>query len=285
MMKRSGAVSIACGLCVGLSALAVAALHSSPHAQSADLVLCDRLAADPTDPDKPADVKGTRDIAPSDIATAIKFCKIASAASRRALYQLGRAYAANRQMPEAIGAYRKAADKGSTAAMVELGVLLATGSGVAKDEAQARKLFERAAAAGNPRGATNLLALSASGAAPSDPAAARALLAKAAETNSAEAQYQLGVMTADGVGGPKDDVAARAWFEKAAAQDHPGALERMGAFAQSGRGGPQDSDAAKAYYERAAALGNEDAKAALKRAECRYVIKDKRGNVVTTLCF
>ena len=47
--------------------------------------------------------------------------------------------------------------------MVELGVMLATGSGVAKDEAQARKLFERAAEAGNPRGVTNLAALSSSG--------------------------------------------------------------------------------------------------------------------------
>ena len=103
--------------------------------------------------------------------------------------------------------------------------------------------------------------------------------------NSAEAQYQLGLMFAEGVGGDKDDVAARALFEKAAAQDHPGALERMGAFAQSGRGGPQDTSAAKAYYEKAASLGNEDAKAALKRLQCRYAIKDKRGNVVTELCF
>jgi hypothetical protein len=144
MIKRSGAVSIACNAGIGLLALTIAALHYSPaHAQSADLVLCDRLAAEPADPDKPADVKGTPVIAPSDIATAIKFCKIASATSRRALYQLGRAYAANRQMPEAMSAYRKAADKGSTSAMVDLGVLLGTGSGVAKDEAQARKLFER----------------------------------------------------------------------------------------------------------------------------------------------
>jgi TPR repeat protein len=80
-------------------------------------------------------------------------------------------------------------------------------------------------------------------------------------------------------------VAARTWFEKAAAQGHPGALERMGAFAQSGRGGPQDSSAAKAYYEKAAALGNEEAKAALERARCPWVIKDKRGKVVTNLCF
>jgi uncharacterized protein len=283
MTGRTGAVSIACTL--GLLALTTAALRSPAQAQSADLVLCDRLAADPTDPDKPKDVKGTADIAQSDIATAIKFCRVASAASRRALYQLGRAYAANQQMPEAIGAYRKAADKGSTSAMVELGVLLATGSGVAKDEAQARKLFERAADAGNPRGVANLAALSESSGAASDPVKTRAMLSRAAEGNSAEAQYQLGMMMADGTGGPKDDVAARALFEKAAAQDHPGALERMGAFAQSGRGGSQDASAAKAYYEKAAALGNEEAKAALKRSECSVVIKDKRGKVVTHLCF
>jgi TPR repeat protein len=284
MMERSGEVAIACIFGIALSSLTIVSLYSPARGQSADLVLCDRLAADPTDPDKPADVKGASDIAQADIATAIKFCRVASAASRRALYQLGRAYAANQQLPEAISAYRKAADKGSTTAMVELGVLLATGSGVAKDEAQARKLFERAAEAGNPRGATNLAALSKMGGSPSDPVKARALLSKGAEANSAEAQYQLGMMTAEGIGGPKDDVAARALFERAAEQGHAGALERMGAFAQSGRGGPQDASAAKAYYEKAAALGNEDAKAALKGTSC-YAVKDKRGNLVTSFCF
>jgi TPR repeat protein len=277
-------MAIAGGVGIALSALTLAPAHQQAQAQSADLVLCDRLAADPTDPDKPKDVKGTAEIA-SDIPTAIKFCKIASAASRRALYQLGRAYAANQQLPEAAGAYRRAADKGSTSAMVELAVLLATGTGVAKDEAQARKLFERAAAAGNPRGTTNLAALNESGGAAPEPAKTRVTLAKAAESNSAEAQYQLGMMLAEGVGGSKDDVAARALFEKAAAQDHAAALERMGAFAQSGRGGPQDAGAAKAYYEKAAALGNEAAKAALKRSECPIVLKDRRGNVLSHLCF
>jgi TPR repeat protein len=267
-----------------LAAAACASLTnpSLAFAQSADLVLCDRLAADPADPDKPAEVKGVAEIAPSDVATAIKFCRVASGSSRRALYQLGRAYAANRQVPEAIGAWRKAADKGSTSAMVELGVLYGTGSGVARDEAQARKLFERAAQAGNPRGISNLAALG--GGASADPAQARSLLAKAGETN-AEAQYQLGLMIADGVGGPRDDVTARALFEKAAAQNHPAALERMGTFAQQGRGGEKDATAAKAFYEKAAALGNDDAKAALKRLECPYAIKDKRGNFVTNLCF
>lgn len=262
--------------------LFAAAMPAVAHAQSADLVLCDRLAADPSDPDRPADVKGVTEVAVSDVATAIKFCKQAAGASRRAMFELGRAYAANRQTTEAMAAWRKAADKGSTSAMVELGVLYGTGAGVAKDEAQARKLFQRAAEGGNPRGVTNLAALG--GGTPSDPARARELLGKAAETNP-EAQYQLGLMLSNGTGGERDDVAARALFEKAAAQNHAGALERMGAFVEQGRGGPKDSAAAKAYYERAATLGDEDAKKALERLRCPYAIKDKRGNLVTTLCF
>ena len=83
----------------------------------------------------------------------------------------------------------------------------------------------------------------------------------------------------------RDDVAARGLFEKAAAQGYPEALLWMGAFAQIGRGGPKDANAAKAYYEKAAALGNEEAKAALKRANCYGQLRDKRGNVVANLCF
>src|SRR6478752_3557642 len=64
-------------------ALLATAPHAPTHAQSADLVLCDRLAADPADPDKPADAKGVPAIERSDVATAIKFCRVASASSRR----------------------------------------------------------------------------------------------------------------------------------------------------------------------------------------------------------
>ena len=66
VMKSAVAVAVA------LSAWGFIANPMSVRAQSADAVLCDRLAADPTDPDKPADVKGVAAIAPSDIAVAIK---------------------------------------------------------------------------------------------------------------------------------------------------------------------------------------------------------------------
>lgn len=265
--------------------LMAAVLADRARAQSADLVLCDRIAADPADPDRPAGVQGVAEIAAADIATAIKFCRTASAGSRRAMYQLGRALAAGGKTAEALAAWRKAADKGSSSAMVELGVAYATGSGVAKDEAQARSLFDRAAAAGNARGVSNLAALGGGAGSAADPVKARALLAKAAEGNSAEAQYQLGLMLADGRGGARDEAGARALFEKAAAQNHAGAMERLGSFLQAGRGGAQDLAAAKGWFEKAAALGNDDARAALKRAECPYALRDKRGNVVSNLCF
>jgi uncharacterized protein len=109
------------------------------------------------------------------------------------------------------------------------------------------------------------------------------LLESAAAANSADAQFQLGLMYANGVGGPKDDSAARSWFEKAAEQNNPDALDWMGSFAASGRGGPRDINAAKAYYGRAAALGNEDARDELKRLECSINIKDTRGHVLGCL--
>ena len=104
-------------------------------------------------------------------------------------------------------------------------------------------------------------------------------------SHPAEAEYQLGMMYAEGTGGPKDDAAARAMFERAAAQGHPDALDWAGAFAEQGRGGPEDKAAAKAYYEKAAALGNEDAKAALERLKCPLVLKTKKGEAWTRLCF
>lgn len=281
MRQRYCSIAVACAI---FSAVCQSPSgYSAAYAQSADIVLCDRIAADPTDPDRPPTIPGVAAIAQQDIPIAIKYCKAAAAASRRALYELGRAYAANAQLGEAVAVYRKAVAKGSTAAMVELATLLQSGTGVAKDEAEARALIQRAAKAGNPRALTRLAtAGSVSGGAP-DPAQEREMLMRAAEGNSADAQFQLGLMYANGVGGPKDDITARSWFEKAAAQNNPNALEWMGSFAASGRGGPRDIQAAKGYYARAAALGDEDAKTQLKRLECSISIKDSRGHVVGCL--
>ena len=208
MSRRPNPRAIVCGLGLAATLLAVAPYFSVAHAQSADLVLCDRIAADPTDPDKPSSIPGVPRIASQDIPIAIKFCKAAAGGSRRASYELGRAYAANGQLVEAIVAYRKAVTKGSTAAMVELAISLEAGAGIAKDDAQARALLQRAAAAGNSRALTRLATAGNVSGGAADPARQREMLMRAAEGNSADAQFQLGLMYANGLGGPKDDVTA-----------------------------------------------------------------------------
>jgi len=284
MMPRAGfrataALSLAALLCPVLPAVAA----------PTDTATCDRLAAHPTDADKPADVKGSLEIADADIPAALKACKAAAAipgAPRRIWMELGRAYEFNRQMSEAANAYRKAADAGSAAAMTGLGVLLIRGNGLKKNIAEGRSLIERAADAGDVDGMTNLASLYGAGlGGKTDFEMARKWYAKAIEANSSEAMYQLGLMTQDGDGGAKDDVAAKALFEKAAALDHADALERLGAYAEAGRAGAKDARAAIAYYKRAAALGNEDAGKALERLRCPFALKDRDGKSAGRICF
>lgn len=275
-----------------LAALALATLlcpHMPAIAAPADIATCDRLAAHPTDPDRPADVKGNLDIADADIAAALKACTAAATspdAPRRIWMELGRAYEFARQPAQAANAYRKAADAGSSSAMAGLGALLINGNGIKKNIAEGRALTEKAANAGDVEGMINLGSLYGAGVGgKTDFAMARQWYARAVEANSSEAMYQLGLMTQDGDGGPKDDIAAKALFEKAAARDHADALERLGAYAEAGRAGEKDVTAAIAYYKRAAALGNEDAGKALERLRCPFGLRDRDGKSVGRICF
>lgn len=254
-----------------------------------DIAACDRLAAHPTDPDRPADVKGNLEIADADVPAALRACTAAAKspdAPRRIWMELGRAYEFARQPAQAANAYRKAADAGSSSAMAGLGVLLINGNGIKKNIAEGRTLIEKAANAGDVEGMINLGSLYGAGVGgKTDFALARLWYAKAVEANSSEAMYQLGLMTQDGDGGPKDDVAAKALFERAAALDHADALERLGAYAEAGRAGEKDAKAAIAYYKRAAALGNEDAGRALERLRCPFALRDRDGKSAGRICF
>jgi len=273
-----------------LTLVAVAVLLQPAAARAeTDAETCDRLAAFPDDPDKPAGAAGNRYIPGPDIATAVKACKAAASAAgapRRLWFELGRAYEFGHEPARAVQAYRNAVDMGSTSAMVGLGAMQIKGSGVKANPAAGRALIERAAAAGNPAGMSDLGALHGAGiGGPVDFAKARTWFAKAAAANYPEAMFQMGMMTQDGDGGPKDDTAAKAWFEQAAALNHAGALERLGAYAEDGRAGPKDKTAAIAFYKKAAALGDDDAQEALRRLRCPYSLKDKNGKVVGSICY
>jgi len=78
-----------------------------------------------------------------------------------------------------------------------------------------------------------------------------------AKQGHAGAQYQLGLLYANGQGVPKDDVQARQWYEKAAVQGHAEAQVNLGSLYDYGRGVPQDFKLAAKWYRRSADQGNE----------------------------
>jgi TPR repeat protein len=85
----------------------------------------------------------------------------------------------------------------------------------------------------------------------------------AAKTGSLEAQYDLGVMTADGLGVKRDPVGAAILFMNAAAGGFPAAEYRIGAAYQNGTGVPRSAAFAAMWYERAARHGVRQAQFAL----------------------
>jgi uncharacterized protein len=70
------------------------------------------------------------------------------------------------------------------------------------------------------------------------------------------AQYNLGLLYANGQGVPKDDAQARQWYEKAAIQGHADAQVNLGSLYDYGRGVPQDFKMAIRWYRRSADQGN-----------------------------
>jgi len=114
-------------------------------------------------------------------------------------------------------------------ALYEEGLRFFKGDGVAKDYAQAHKLFVEAAAMGQ-----------------------------------AKAQYRLGFMASLGKGVKKSDQEAVSWWQKAAKQNDPDAQYYLGYMYEIGGGVKQDLGEAKKWYQKAAANGNVNAAQSLK---------------------
>ncbi len=78
-----------------------------------------------------------------------------------------------------------------------------------------------------------------------------------AEQGQVHAQYQLGLLYANGKGVTKDDAKARQWYEKAAIQGHTEAQVNLGILLMYARGGQQDYKMAVYYLRLAANRGND----------------------------
>ena len=86
---------------------------------------------------------------------------------------------------------------------------------------------------------------------------------KAAEQGDAHAQYNLGVMYANGEGVPKDDREAVLWYRKAAEQGNASAQFNLGLMYMLGEGVPKDDGEAALLFHEAAKQGDVRAQANL----------------------
>ena len=86
---------------------------------------------------------------------------------------------------------------------------------------------------------------------------------QSADQGDADAQFDLGVMYANGEGVPQDYTQAVAWWRKAADQGHARAQNNLGVMYETGQGVPEDFTQAVAWYRQAADQGHAGAQANL----------------------
>lgn len=292
------AATIASATCTA-SALAEAP-KKAPSDQSAPVTDCDRLAAEPTDPERRAPGVEFDKI---DTAKALPVCKSAVAAhpkEKRFRYQLARTLNAARQFDQAltletglagsgyiaalldlgswydngigvrqdkakaVAFYRKAADLGSAEAIFNLGHMYSTGDGVPQDEAKAVRLYRKAAALGYPDAIGNLGVLYSTGqGVAQDKSEAARLYRKAADLGHAHSMKNLAIMYATGVGVAQDKAEAVRLYRKAADLGDTDAIYNLGVMYEDGDGVAKDKAEAARLYRKGADLGSADSMYAL----------------------
>jgi TPR repeat protein len=157
---------------------------------------------------------------------------------------------------------RKAADAGYAQAYLDVGAAYANGVVVARDDAEALRLWRKGAALGDIHCASLAGGFLVSGrGAPRDVQQGVALLTRAAEAQEPDpsAQAILGRIYLDGDGVPQDYVKARHWLEKASAVEDSSALHNLALIYDRGNGVAVDKRKAVSLYERAAAKRNPQA--------------------------
>jgi hypothetical protein len=239
------------------------------HAASEDWMgECDRLAADPKDPERTSEGVELDNI---DAAAAIDACTKALEQvpnQPRIQYQLGRALRNGDRQDEAFEQILSAAEKGYVRAQSETGRLYGAGKGVTRDQRLALDWYERAANQGD------LEALTASAAhyffgvgTEKDGQEAIARFRSAAQGGYANAQYFLGVRYRNGEYVNRDFKKAIFWLQRAADQGFAQAMTELANMATLGEGRESPSrEIATAWFKRAAEAGDRFGTAMLARA-------------------
>jgi TPR repeat protein len=221
---------------------------------------CDRLASFRFDPARSTDSAAV-DFDRNEAKKAVAACQAALAAepsNPRLMFNLGRAQARTSDgQAEAAALFRRAAEAGHAGAMHSLGLIFASGAGVAEDPVEAARWYRKAADAGNPEGMSALgMAYEEGFGVEVDPVVAMLWWRKAAEAGDTPAMNRLGLAYANGVGVAKDQARALNWFRKAAEAGGTRAMINLGLAYVQGAGVAKDAVEATRWFRKAAEAGN-----------------------------
>jgi len=239
--------------------LATSLLLSAPaitSAQETPAQTCDKLAAHPSDPGRPAGIDGVG-TGSIEVDIAIDACARAIAeepVNARMHYQLGRAYFDKEDYALALKEFSTASEAGYPAAKGALAYLHDEGLGTSVDQVKAVALYREAADANIAFAAHNLGVMLREGdGAAIDYPASLAYFRKAVDLGYRQSLVDVGFAYDNGYGVTKDHVEAVRWYRQAAEDDTPEALNNLGSAYENGEGVPQDFVEAMAWYKKAQA--------------------------------
>jgi hypothetical protein len=231
------------------------------------VVDCDRLAAMPYDTGHPPSIAGL-EVDKINVAAAGPACNDAMQRYpdvMRFVLEAGRVATARKDYAEARRLYEQAAAAGYAMAMNNIGVLYEGGNGTPVNYVEAARWYQKAVDAGEPIGMVDLGWQYETGhGVKKDYAVARSLYETAVKAGVSSGMNNLGLMYMYGKGVPRDYDEARRLFEQGAALGNDAAINGLGVLYSNGRGVRRDDRKARQLFLKAAALGNKEAKENLR---------------------
>jgi hypothetical protein len=228
---------------------------------------CDRLAAMPYDTGHPRSIAGL-EVDKINVAAAAPACNDAMQRYpdvMRFALEAGRVATARKDYAEARRLYEQAAAGGYAMAFNNIGALYEGGNGTPVNYVEAARWYQKAADAGEPIGMVDLgWQYNTGHGVKRDYAEARRLNEAAVKAGVSSGMNNLGLMYMYGQGVPRDYDQARRLFEQGAALGNDACMNGLGVLYSNGRGVPRDARKARQLFLKAAALGNHEAKENLR---------------------
>lgn len=236
----------------------------SNDALQRDLVTdCDRLAAMPYDTGHAPDLPGVEQ-PKINIPLATAACSEAMQTYpnvARFVFEAGRIANARKDFAEARRLYDKAAAAGYPMALNNIGGMYEGGDGVRVDNAEAARWYRKAVMAGEPIAMVDLGWLEEMGrGVPRDCAEAVRLYETAVKAGIPSAMNNLGLLYLRGKCVSRDYAEARRLFEQGTALGDAACMNGMGVIYNEGDGVARNASLARQWYEKAAALGDREAR-------------------------